>query len=141
MRLIKDKVHYNYYFDEKVSPRIEIAKDVEPATGDEPTKQLSGVNREPDINWKEFSANLEYPDYARENNIESKLFMRTLYNKKGMAQFCYLEDVTGNYDKKALLDFFISSALAIYKTNVTPAIVNGKPSVFWVNIPVNFKLQ
>ena len=90
---------------------------------------------------KEFSANLEYPDYARENNIESKLFMRTLYNKKGMAQFCYLEDVTGNYDKKALLDFFISSALAIYKTNVTPAIVNGKPSVFWVNIPVNFKLQ
>jgi len=93
------------------------------------------VEEEPQpINLKEVNQEIGYPDSARAYGIEGRVVARILIDEEG------------NYLKHKITsegDTLLAQAVAAHLSDLkfTPAIQNGEPIKYWINIPFNFKLQ
>lgn len=93
------------------------------------------VEKEPaPVNMADFKKNIGYPPQAKEAGITGKVILKVLVDKEG------------NVDKHIVLksahQLLTDACVAQLKTlKFTPAIQAGKPTKFWVVVPVDFKLQ
>jgi protein TonB len=93
------------------------------------------VEKEPvPVNMADFKKNIGYPPQAKEAGIEGKVLLKVLVDKEG------------NVEKHMVLKskhlLLTDACVAQLRTlKFTPAIQAGKPTKFWVVVPVDFKLQ
>jgi len=82
----------------------------------------------------ELQKNIKYPEKARQNGIEGKVFVKVFVDEKG--------NVAGTKIMKSDgVDFDKAAVEAIRKLRFTPAQVNGKPVKVVLVIPIQFKLS
>ncbi|MEM7510011.1 MAG: M56 family metallopeptidase [Bacteroidota bacterium] len=111
-----------------------------------PNERLVEVKREADadaffevdeepfpVNMKEVQKAIGYPKAARDAGIEGSMIVRVLVNEEGK----YSKHTVVNQVHPTLAEPVEEH---ISELVFTPAIKDGKPTKFWVNIPFNFKL-
>jgi protein TonB len=93
------------------------------------------VEKEPvPVNMADFKKNIGYPPQAKEAGIEGKVLLKVLVDKEG--------NVEKHMVLKSKHQLLTDACVAQLKTlKFTPAIQAGKPTKFWVVVPVDFKLQ
>jgi len=92
------------------------------------------VDKEPMVDMGLLQKNVIYPESARKNNIQGKVMVRALVDKKGKVLRTEIEtSVNKDLDQAAVK--------AIKKSKFAPAMKDNKPVKFWVTIPVMFKLK
>ena len=98
---------------------------------EEPPRFVGG-----EIGLKKYIRNhLKYPTYAKENDIQGKLYVRFLINKAGnVEQIKTINTVHPLLDKEAIR---IVKSLPQW----IPGKQNGKTINVWYTIPINFVLQ
>ena len=78
--------------------------------------------------------NVTYPQTAKDQGIEGKVFVKAIIDEKGnVLETSILKSVNDDFDKAAMD--------AIKKTKFTPGIKDNKPVKAEVTIPVMFKLS
>lgn len=98
-------------------------------------KSDENINTEPvPLNMQEIKRRIGYPPVAKEAGIEGKVLLRILVDEKGN----YMRHKIIN-SAHPLFDREIEKYIS--ELRFTPAIQNGKPTKFWVNLPLNFKLD
>lgn len=85
------------------------------------------------LNLAEVRKTIGYPQAAIQKNLEGTVVLRILVDDKG------------NYVKHKIIrttDALFTEAVETHAPSLrfTPALSGGKPMMFWVNIPFNFKL-
>ena len=96
---------------------------------------LNSTKEEGDIDLHKFALNkARYPDLARENGIEGKVWVRFVVDKKGKVS--NVEVVRGAHE---LLD---NEALRVVKQlpDFSPGMQRGKKVKVYYHVPINFKL-
>lgn len=88
----------------------------------------------PSIDQAEIAKILKYPEIARKNGIEGKVYVAVLVDKTGKP-LKYRIDRSDN----RLLD--ANAVEAVMNSIFTPGIQNGVPVKLWVSVPVVFKLN
>ena len=92
------------------------------------------VTHEPGVDLKELQNNIIYPDFAKKAKIEGNVLLRILVDEKGEK----LKVICEMTDSKMLTQAALN---AVLKTKFLPAIKDEKPIIYWVSVPVNFKLK
>jgi protein TonB len=83
---------------------------------------------------EEIAQNVTYPETAKENKIEGKVFIKAVIDEKGNVESAeVVESLSEECDDAALS--------AVKKTKFTPGIKDGKNVKCKVTIPVMFKLS
>ena len=84
---------------------------------------------------KYLSENIQYPDNARENNIEGRVIIRFVVNEDGHISDCAIvKSVSGDCDTEALR---VIKNMPAWK----PGRQNGKEVKVYYNQPISFKLE
>ncbi len=84
---------------------------------------------------KFIATNTKYPELARENNIEGKVFIRFVVSKTGkVINTSIIRSIDPIIDAEALR---VVNLLPDWK----PGLINNKPVNVWYTIPVNFSLS
>lgn len=79
--------------------------------------------------------NIEYPFYARENNIQGNIYIGFTVDSTGTAiNHRVLREIGGGCDQEAML------VVRETTNNWIPAISNGKPVNSYLTVPVSFRL-
>jgi protein TonB len=79
--------------------------------------------------------NIHYPDAARENNIEGRVVVKFMVDKKGrISDAQVIRGIGGGCDEEALR---VVEAMPNWK----PGRNKGKRIKVWYNLPIIFKLQ
>lgn len=93
------------------------------------------VNEEPKpINIEKIKRSVSYPVIARNRGIQGQVNMRVLVNEEGeIIEYKIINQVHP----------FLASDVEAYILDLTftPALIDGKPIMFWVNIPFNFTIM
>lgn len=96
--------------------------------------EFIAVDQEPQIDLAELQKKIKYPEMAREAGIEGRVIVRVLVDENGRPQKHRVEYSDNDMLNDAAVNAIMSSVF-------TPAIQGNKPTMCWVNIPVNFKLR
>ncbi|MEM6345038.1 MAG: energy transducer TonB [Bacteroidota bacterium] len=92
------------------------------------------AEKEPQVlNMGDVAAKIEYPQLARDAGIEGIVIVRVLVDEEG------------NYEKHKFIEKIhpiLSDQVEahVHELKFSPALQDGKPIKFWVNIPFGFKL-
>lgn len=98
-------------------------------------KSDENINIEPvPLNMQEVKRRIGYPPVAKEAGIEGQVIIRILVDEQGN----YIRHIIAKAGHP-ILQMAIEEH--IKELRFTPAIQNGKPTKFWVNLPLNFKLE
>jgi periplasmic protein TonB len=93
------------------------------------------VEKEPvPVNMADFKKNIGYPPQAKEAGIEGKVLLKVLVDKEGNVE----KHMVLKSKHQLLTDACVNQLRTL---KFTPAIQAGKPTKFWVVVPVDFKLQ
>jgi TonB-like protein len=95
---------------------------------------ITFVEREPGVDLNELSANLVYPESMLQSDIMEYVLIRVLIDKKGKAIKIYYDSDNGK-------DFILAAIKALKRSNIMPAMQDGKPVACWLTIPFNFRLR
>ena len=82
----------------------------------------------------ELKKNIKYPDKAKLNGVEGKVFVKVFIDESGKV-------VKTSILKSAGTDLDDAAVYAIRKLNFKPALANGKPVKVVIVIPIAFKLS
>ncbi|MCI4670323.1 MAG: energy transducer TonB [Bacteroidia bacterium] len=85
------------------------------------------------LNIEEVRQDIGYPLVAREDGVQGSVVMRIMVDKSGVARYFY----PINFVDRRLA---VPVMLYILDLEFMPAVHNGEPIPFWVNIPFNFKM-
>ncbi len=127
-KLQKNIVRIEGELDDPLMPTERI-KDKEPDA-----YEFVVVNKQPEMDLELLRKNLVYPELARVLVIEGKVQIRAMIGKDGKVEKTLIE-----YSDNQLLDE--AAIEAVKKAKFTAAESNGKPVVFWVSVPIQFKLD
>jgi hypothetical protein len=89
---------------------------------------------EPSIDLKQFQSCLVYPENLRRQDIEERLILQVLINKKG-------EIVKIKYDNNHSPAFVVEAVKCALKAKITPSYIDGEPIPIWIHIPITFRLR
>lgn len=93
------------------------------------------VEKEPaPVNMGDFKKNIGYPPQAKEANIQGKVILKVLVDKSGSVE----KHIVIKSPNPLLTEACVNQLKTL---KFTPAIQAGKPTKFWVVVPVDFKLQ
>jgi len=99
-----------------------------------PIEAYTSADQEPKpINLNELRKEIGYPQIARDAKIDGMLVARILIDEKG--EYLKHEIIK---EAHAILNRAVEKELP--KIQMTPALKDGVPVKYWVNIPFNFKL-
>ncbi len=85
------------------------------------------------LNMRDIKIRIGYPQEAREAGIEGNVVVRILVDQEGN----YMRHIVLNEAHPSLQEA-VERELPVLQFN--PAVMDGKPVAFWVNIPFSFKL-
>lgn len=78
---------------------------------------------------------IEYPERALENGISGKVIIAILINEKGeVSGYEFINRVSPDLDEEAM------RVVKLLPLKFIPAIKDGQPTTFLIQIPINFKL-
>lgn len=86
------------------------------------------------INLQILQSCLKYPENLRRQNIEELVILKILLDKKGKI-------IKIKYDELNSMEFVNVGARCILNYNLNPVKVDGEPIIYWVSIPIHFRLR
>lgn len=92
------------------------------------------VEREPGFDYSALQRAVKYPVLARLHGIQGQVVVAALVSETGAVSKVKVIETDSPYLNDA-------AAQAVFSTSFTPAIVNSKPSICWVRIPLRFQLR
>ncbi|MBS1560348.1 MAG: energy transducer TonB [Bacteroidetes bacterium] len=92
------------------------------------------MEQQPSFDFNELQRAVTYPEAARRNAIEGRVFVSLLLSKTGSVLKVKIVESASPHLNDAAVQ-------AVMKTRFTPAYVNSKPSLCWVRIPILFQLR
>ncbi|HPI19575.1 MAG TPA: M56 family metallopeptidase [Candidatus Kapabacteria bacterium] len=97
-------------------------------------KEFIELDELPGCDLKELSKNIVYPEDARKEGKEGKVFVSAYVNVKGEVEKVKIEKSDNTFFDKAAIT-------AVKNTKFKPGMKDKKPVAAWVTIPINFKLK
>jgi TonB family protein len=93
------------------------------------------TDKEPEVDLVNLQKNIIYPELPRKAGIEGKVVVNALIGTNGEVLKAKIESSTNSLLEDAAITAVMTPGL--YK----PAILEGKPVLCWISIPINFRLR
>jgi len=92
---------------------------------------------------KHIGENLKYPEAAKEEAVEGKVFVEFIVNKSGSISEAYIKRGIPNPDNSAAIEAVNKAALEVFGTfpELIPAKKDGKDVAIKFVVPISFKLS
>ena len=113
------------------SPGVEIVDDYDIMNDD---NVFIAVDKEPELDYDNLYAKLEYPSIAVRNGIEGQVLISVLVGKDGKPIKFIEKGESNPIFRKAAIE-------AVMNANFSPALQGDEPVLCWVTIPITFKLK